>query len=128
MPPEPKETKRAPDAPTTDVPSSDTEQATDASDASADEELDELGELDPSSAEFHSINESLDSLSSALDIIEQKNDSLREQLLLLLQSQRETLKSFKEENGRNDDCDAGEQPTGTPGTRQPPAIEPMEQS
>uniref|UniRef100_A0AAG5DPH1 Uncharacterized protein n=1 Tax=Anopheles atroparvus TaxID=41427 RepID=A0AAG5DPH1_ANOAO len=128
MPPDPTEPKRGtPAAPQT----TDAEQvATDASDASADEELDELGELDVSSAEFHSINESLDSLSSALDIIEQKNDSLREQLLLLLESQRDTLKSFKEENGRQA---KPEEPTSEPSNgaqqeRQPASGEPMEQS
>uniref|UniRef100_A0A182W4T8 Uncharacterized protein n=1 Tax=Anopheles minimus TaxID=112268 RepID=A0A182W4T8_9DIPT len=50
--------------------------------------------------EILELNNRLDSLSTVLDSIEQQNDDLRAQILLLLDSQRETLKSFKEENSR----------------------------
>ena len=52
------------------------------------------------STEILELNDRLDSLSTVLDSIEQQNDDLRSQILLLLDSQRETLKSFKEENSR----------------------------
>uniref|UniRef100_A0A2M4C3N3 Uncharacterized protein n=1 Tax=Anopheles marajoara TaxID=58244 RepID=A0A2M4C3N3_9DIPT len=86
-------------------------------------------EIDPDDAEFHSINNCLDALSSALDNIEQKNDSLHEQLLLLLESQRESRKALKEENSRraaaqqDEPGEDGNDPTNHPD----PPVQPMEQ-
>uniref|UniRef100_A0A182WW72 Uncharacterized protein n=2 Tax=gambiae species complex TaxID=44542 RepID=A0A182WW72_ANOQN len=64
--------------------------------ANEEEEID----LEGASEEILELNDRLDSLSTVLDSIEQQNDDLRAQILLLLDSQRETLKSFKEENSR----------------------------
>ncbi|XP_050099804.1 UPF0184 protein AAEL002161 [Anopheles aquasalis] len=85
-------------------------------------------EIDPDDAEFHSINNCLDALSSALDNIEQKNDSLHEQLLLLLESQRESLKALKEENSRKAAQQQGEPGEDGNDSNQPePPAQPMEQ-
>uniref|UniRef100_A0A2M4AJ59 Uncharacterized protein n=1 Tax=Anopheles triannulatus TaxID=58253 RepID=A0A2M4AJ59_9DIPT len=98
MVPNPQERKQnAPGAPEGSDPdtSTSTMDSTEENNLSGDEE-----EIDPDDAEFHSINNCLDALSSALDNIEQKNDSLHEQLLLLLESQRESRNALKEENNR----------------------------
>ncbi|XP_050073584.1 UPF0184 protein AAEL002161-like [Anopheles maculipalpis] len=94
MPPEPKETAPCQEK-TND------EQQIESSDenetpAVAEEEID----LEGASDEILELNDRLDSLSTVLDTIEQQNDHLRAQIMLLLSSQRETLKSFKEENSR----------------------------
>ncbi|XP_039437879.1 UPF0184 protein AAEL002161 [Culex pipiens pallens] len=54
-------------------------------------------DLEVSLDEFDSVNNYLDSLNTALDAIEQRNDNLQEQLLSLLQSNREIRKSMQEE-------------------------------
>ncbi|XP_035891398.1 UPF0184 protein AAEL002161-like [Anopheles stephensi] len=113
MPPEPKET-----APCQEK--TDDEQHTESSDehetpANDEEEID----LEGASDEILELNDRLDSLSTVLDSIEQQNDDLRAQILLLLDSQRETLKSFKEENRRM---------AGTGTEPKDETDEPMEQS
>lgn len=112
MPPEPKET-----APCQEK--TDDEQQTESSDenettANGEEEVD----LEGASDEILELNDRLDSLSTVLDSIEQQNDDLRAQILLLLHSQRETLKSFKEENSR----------MAAKGAEQTGGDEPMQQS
>uniref|UniRef100_A0A182LU56 Uncharacterized protein n=1 Tax=Anopheles culicifacies TaxID=139723 RepID=A0A182LU56_9DIPT len=112
MPPEPKETSPCQDKP-------DDEQHTESTDenetpANGEEEID----LEDATEEMLELNNRLDSLSTVLDSIEQQNDDLRAQILLLLDSQRETLKSFKEENSRM--AGKGAEPTDSD--------EPMQQS
>lgn len=48
-------------------------------------------------AEIERVNTHLDSLSSALDAIEQRNDNIHAQLLELLSSNREIRKSLQQE-------------------------------
>lgn len=57
--------------------------------------------------DFDSVNSYLDSLNSALDTIEQRNDDLKEQLLNLLQSNREIRQSMQEENAKRSDGSGG---------------------
>ncbi|XP_053678477.1 UPF0184 protein AAEL002161-like [Anopheles nili] len=108
MPPETKETK-----PTLDKP--DDEQRVDVATDENDESSNEDGlDLEMLPAEISELNDRLDSLSTVLDCIEQQNDDLRAQILLLLDSQRETLKSLKEENvrikGRDSESTDGDEP------------------
>lgn len=51
-----------------------------------------------SCVEIAIVSESLDSLASALDLIEERADRIRAQLLELLTSNREILSSLREEN------------------------------
>uniref|UniRef100_A0A182N905 Uncharacterized protein n=1 Tax=Anopheles dirus TaxID=7168 RepID=A0A182N905_9DIPT len=98
MPPEPKETN-----PCQDKVGDEQQPDETAVPAAGDEEID----LDGATEEILELNDRLDSLSTVLDSIEQQNDDLRAQILLLLDSQRETLKSFKEENSRMAAKDSG---------------------
>lgn len=52
-------------------------------------------------AEIESVSNNLDSLNSALDFIEQRNDNIRAQLLELLSSSREIRQSIQAENSKN---------------------------
>ncbi|XP_058064231.1 UPF0184 protein AAEL002161 [Anopheles bellator] len=113
MPPDPKENasdQNTRNKATVSDEGSGTEQAVDENSMSEDNDLD----LDEETEEFHSVNASLDMVSSVLDAIEQRNDSLREQLLQLLESQRETLKSFKEENQRIAEQNGADEPDTEP--------------
>ncbi|XP_049300748.1 UPF0184 protein AAEL002161-like [Anopheles funestus] len=94
MPPEPKETSPCQEK-------TDDEQQTESTDenetpTNGGEEID----LEEVTEEIVELSNRLDSLSTALDSIEQQNDDLQAQILLLLDSQRATLKSLKEENSR----------------------------
>uniref|UniRef100_A0A2M3ZHV5 Uncharacterized protein n=1 Tax=Anopheles braziliensis TaxID=58242 RepID=A0A2M3ZHV5_9DIPT len=123
MVPNPKERKQSPPADGSDREASQptTDQAEE-NNLSGDEE-----EVDLDDDEFRSINNCLDALSSALDNIEQKNDSLHEQLLLLLESQRESRKALKEENSRKA-VQQGEPSEDSNDSNQPePPVQPMEQ-
>lgn len=55
------------------------------------------------SAEIASVSDNLDSLASALDLIEERADRIREQLLDLLTSNREIRESLREENAQHED-------------------------
>ncbi|XP_053662573.1 UPF0184 protein AAEL002161 [Anopheles marshallii] len=94
MPPEPKETSPRQDNTNDDQQTESTDE--NETPANGEEEID----LEDATEEILELNNRLDSLSTVLDSIEQQNDDLRAQILLLLDSQRETLKSFKEENSR----------------------------
>uniref|UniRef100_A0A182Q2T5 Uncharacterized protein n=1 Tax=Anopheles farauti TaxID=69004 RepID=A0A182Q2T5_9DIPT len=110
MPPEPKETNSCQDK------AGDEQQPEEAEAHATGEE--EIDDLDGASEEILELNDRLDSLSTVLDNIEQQNDDLRAQILLLLDSQRETLKSFKEENSR----------MAAKGSESPDGDEPMQES
>ncbi|XP_055533908.1 UPF0184 protein AAEL002161 [Wyeomyia smithii] len=60
-------------------------------------------DIEVSLDEFDSVNNYLDSLNSALDMIEQRNDDLKAQLLNLLQSNREIRQSMQEEYAKGND-------------------------
>lgn len=52
--------------------------------------------------EIASVSDNLDSLASALDLIEERADRIREQLLQLLSSNREIRESLRQENADDD--------------------------
>lgn len=52
-------------------------------------------------SEIETVSNNLDSLNSALDFIEQRNDDIRAQLLELLSSSREIRQSIRDENSKN---------------------------
>lgn len=51
--------------------------------------------------EIHSVDSNLDSINSVLDVIEQRTDNIRAQLLELLTSSREIRQSINEENDQD---------------------------
>jgi len=51
--------------------------------------------------EIDSVDSNLDSINSVLDVIEQRTDNIRAQLLELLTSSREVRQSIIEENGQS---------------------------
>lgn len=55
-------------------------------------------------AEIANVADNLDSLESALDLIEERADRIREQLLELLTSNREIRQSIQEENQKLREC------------------------
>lgn len=65
----------------------------------SDDEIQNVVESDL--AEFESVNDSLDELSTALDSIEQKTDSIMAELKKLLHSNREIRKSLADEKVSN---------------------------
>lgn len=54
--------------------------------------------------EIANVSDNLDSLESALDLIEERADRIREQLLELLTSNREIRQSIQEENDKLREC------------------------
>ncbi|XP_029711635.1 UPF0184 protein AAEL002161 [Aedes albopictus] len=94
MTPNPKENKLKPGPSEESGGSGDDQQATGSGEEYDDEEI------DVSLDDFDSVNSYLDSLNSALDAIEQRNDDLKEQLLSLLQSNREIRQSMQAENAK----------------------------
>lgn len=54
----------------------------------------------------------LDSLASALDLIEERADRIREQLLELLTSNREIRQSIREENSKLQECPQNDETNG----------------
>ncbi|XP_065078200.1 UPF0184 protein AAEL002161 [Ochlerotatus camptorhynchus] len=81
--------------------------------ASGEENEDE--EIDVPLDDFDSVNSYLDSLNSALDAIEQRNDDLKDQLLNLLQSNREIRQSMQEENAKRSGGGSAPEPETTSG-------------
>jgi len=57
--------------------------------------------------EIDSVDSNLDSINSVLDVIEQRTDNIRAQLLELLTSSREIRQSIIEENGQKSDENNG---------------------
>lgn len=57
-------------------------------------------------AEIESVSNNIDSLNSALDFIEQRNDNIRAQLMELLSSSRQIRLSLQEENSRKEEGNA----------------------
>lgn len=52
--------------------------------------------------EIHSVDSNLDSINSVLDVIEQRTDNIRAQLLELLTASREIRQSIHEENDQDE--------------------------
>uniref|UniRef100_A0A6M2DIM8 Protein photinus pyralis n=1 Tax=Xenopsylla cheopis TaxID=163159 RepID=A0A6M2DIM8_XENCH len=65
-------------------------------------ENEELAEGTISAEEMNALDCKLDELDSALDFIEEKNDSIYNQLLTLLQSNKEIRKQLAEQNSSGD--------------------------
>lgn len=63
--------------------------------------------------EIANVAENLDSLASALDLIEERADRIREQLLELLSSNREIRESIQQENATQDENDTNEHAEST---------------
>ena len=51
-------------------------------------------------SEIETVSNNLDSLNSALDLIEQRNDNIHAQLLALLKSSRQIREAMREENNK----------------------------
>jgi len=66
-----------------------------------DDDLEDLDEFDVAGPEFRSINAAMDQLQLALDRLESRNAGIHEELLELLQSNREIRMSFNEGQDNN---------------------------
>lgn len=69
----------------------------------------------------------MDSLESALDLIEERADRIREQLLELLTSNREIRQSIQEENEKLRECQSKDNPSDVTEPSKPDDQQPNEQ-